>query len=658
MNCNDKFPKKQVHLDFHTSPNIGGIGSRFSKENFQAALKEGNLDSITVFAKCHHGVCYYPTEIGTMHPGLDFDLTGAMIEAAHEIGVRAPVYITAGWSDTDAKNHPEWREKHKDGRFITTYGDSEGLPDDERGFCAWDMMCLGDGEYCEHIYALTEEICKRYSDLDGLFYDICVIGDSCYCDTCVKGMRELGLDPECEQDAKKYYTLKRCAFMKKCGEILKKYHPTATVFFNSGGADQYKPQYHEFQSHFEMEDLPTAWGGYDKLPLRAKFFSQSGKGFIGMTGKFHLDWGEFGGFKTKEALKYEIATMATFGAGCSIGDHMHPDGEMEGETYRNIGYAYRYLDRIAPFCYGGESISGLGLYLGKNENENEGVSMILLENQLDFDIVFDNDFEKFGTVIIPESAELDTAALCALKQYAENGGKIVFMGDAAVLDGKFAIDCGLEYLGAAEFDCDYLIPREKQDDLPDAPMLCYTPGHRTSAAGAELIAEFITPYFKRTNAHFCGHKNTPHKKDSHRYPAITRYKNTVYISHSLPLLYSTYGSVFYKRYFMLALNSVYESAFKVSGMGAQGRCTAINQAQNSRYCINATYASPVKRGHAEIIDDIMPIYGVKFSLETDKKIKRVYVPLCGEELDFTQNGKTVEFTLPKLDCHATIVAEY
>ena len=80
---------------------IKGIGSRFSKENFQAALKEGNLSSITVFAKCHHGVCYYPTKVGTMHPHLDFDLLGEMIKAAHEIDVRIPVYITAGWSALD-----------------------------------------------------------------------------------------------------------------------------------------------------------------------------------------------------------------------------------------------------------------------------------------------------------------------------------------------------------------------------------------------------------------------------------------------------------------------------------------------------------------------------------------------------------------------------
>jgi len=659
MNRKDKFPKKQVHLDFHTSPDIGGIGSRFSKENFQAALKEGRLDSITVFAKCHHGLCYFPTEVGTMHPGLDFDLTGAMIEAAHEIGVRAPVYITAGWSDLDAKAHPEWREKFKDGRYITSYGDTVGEPDDVRYFCSWDMMCLADGEYCEHIYALTEEVCKRYHDLDGLFYDICVMGDSCYCDTCVAGMRLLGLDPENEEDAKEYYIIKRRAFMKKCSDILKKYHPTATIFFNGGGANQYQPQYHEFPSHYEMEDLPTAWGGYDKLPIRAKFFKNYNKGLIGMTGKFHLDWGEFGGFKTKEALRYEVAAMALYGAGCSIGDHAHPDMEMEGETYRYIGFAYEYLDKIAPYCYGGESAADIGLFAGDNGEENEGVSNILLENQLDFDVVFDNKFDKYSLVIIPSSAKLDAAATEALEKYIADGGKLLFMGNALVNDGKFAFDFGFDYLAAPEFDCDYLITDDEAAGLPKAPMLCYMPGHRVENRSAKVLAEFITPYFARTNRHFCGHKNTPHNKDSKHYPAILKSENAVYLAHSMPLQYKTFGSVFFKRAFMLALSSIYDNGvLKVSGMGSQGRCTMIRQDGESRYCVNLLYASPVKRGSAEIIEDIIPIYNVALSLKTKEKVKRVYAVNLEKELDFTEDNGRISFNLPKLELHESVVIEY
>ena len=40
---------RQVHLDFHTSGLIPGIGSAFDKAAFQKALKLGHVDSITVF---------------------------------------------------------------------------------------------------------------------------------------------------------------------------------------------------------------------------------------------------------------------------------------------------------------------------------------------------------------------------------------------------------------------------------------------------------------------------------------------------------------------------------------------------------------------------------------------------------------------------------
>ena len=85
-------PFRQVHLDFHTSGAIAGIGSHFSKEQFQTALQEGHVNSITVFSKCHHGWSYHPTAVNRMHPGLSFDLLGAQLEACAEIGDISPIF--------------------------------------------------------------------------------------------------------------------------------------------------------------------------------------------------------------------------------------------------------------------------------------------------------------------------------------------------------------------------------------------------------------------------------------------------------------------------------------------------------------------------------------------------------------------------------------
>ena len=94
---------RQVHLDFHTSELIEDIGKSFSKKQFQKALQIGNVNSINIFAKCHHGWTYYPSKIGERHPHLDFDLLGQQIEVCHEIGVTAQAYVTVGWSAKDAR---------------------------------------------------------------------------------------------------------------------------------------------------------------------------------------------------------------------------------------------------------------------------------------------------------------------------------------------------------------------------------------------------------------------------------------------------------------------------------------------------------------------------------------------------------------------------
>lgn len=659
-----QFPRRQVHLDFHTSPDIPGIGSRFDKAQFQAALKAGHLESITVFAKCHHGYCYYPTEVGTVHPGLEdgFDFTGAMVEAAHEIGVRAPIYITAGWCELDATTHPEWIVKTANGEYHSTAPRKKirvDGPDAPMGNCSWDYLCLNDGSYCQHIYEITEEVCKRYKDVDGLFYDICMAGDSCYCDECVKGMREMGLDPENEADAKRYYIIKRQAFQKKCGDIMRKYHPNGTIFFNGGGANIDKTPYHQFHTHFEMEDLPTAWGGYDALPVRAKYFSRSGKPYIGMTGKFHLNWGEFGGFKCKEALKYEVAAMALYGAGCSVGDHMHPDGEMEMQTYENVGYAYAYQEKIAPFCFGGEPTAKLGLVMAKKKPIMEKLSKILMENQMDYEIVFNNDFSAFDTVIVPEQEKLDEEGLAALKQFVANGGKVMFYGTALVKDGAFLLDCGAEYLGEPNFDSDYLICDTPNDlELPDAPMLCMVPAQRIRVTDGQVLAHTLQPYFSRTGAHFCGHRNTPHNKNGEQLPAIVRKGNVVYMAHNMPELYGKEGSLYHKRYFMLALKQLYSGVLTVRGLGSEGRATMIHQPEQNRYCVNMVYASPSKRGEAYIIEDILPIYNIELTLDVPEKIKKAYLGLSGEVLAVTEENGKQKVLVPKLECHASVVLDY
>ncbi|MBQ7355985.1 MAG: hypothetical protein IJW66_01155 [Clostridia bacterium] len=660
LNDKNTYPRRQVHLDFHTSPDIEGIGVRFSKEQFQAALKRGKVNSVTLFAKCHNGYCYYPTKIGTMHPHLDFDLLGAELDACHEIGVRAPIYITGGWSHLDSITHPEWNRRDADGS-VSTVGDYDltATPDTPKPMCCWVHLCLNDNGYCRHIYELTEEVCKRYERVDGLFYDIIFIGSACYCDECVKGMKEMGLDPSSETDAHAYYVKKHIDFMKKCDAILKKYHPDATIFFNSGGANMNMPEYPPYESHYEMEDLPTAWGGYNKMPPRARFFKKYGKFYLGMTGKFHYTWGEFGGYKSKEALKYEICTMAQYGAGCSIGDHLYPDGEMDAVTYENIGYAYGYHEKIEEYCYGGDLVTNLGVYMDKNDPSLQGVVDILLENQLDFDFVSGGNFDKFDTVIVPSGVTLREEDREALLAFTKGGGKLLLIGSALIKDGKHQIATGINGVSESKNDTDFIKANIDGANLPASPFLAYTPAPKVTVGGAEIISQLYPPLFNRTYGRFCGHRNTPYDKDGAPLPAMTKYGNTVFMAHDVGALYAEWGMLCYKDYMIAALTKVlgYSPILKTS-FGSAGRVTMLRQGEKSRYSINLTYATPMTRGAAQIIDEMLPVHDIKIEVNIPEKVKSVKLPLQDKTLEFSSSDGKVSFTLPRLHCHETIIIEY
>ena len=99
--------QRQIHLDFHTSPFIPDVGADFDADEFAQTLADAHVNSVTVFAKCHHGMCYYPTQTGTSHPALGHrDLLGEQIEALHKRGIRAPIYTTIVWEEDAANRFP------------------------------------------------------------------------------------------------------------------------------------------------------------------------------------------------------------------------------------------------------------------------------------------------------------------------------------------------------------------------------------------------------------------------------------------------------------------------------------------------------------------------------------------------------------------------
>lgn len=662
-----KLPARQVHLDFHTSRHIPDIGRDFDRAQWQAALQAGRVNLINVFAKGHHGWSYYPTEVGEPHPHLARNLLGEQIDACHEIGVRAPIYYTVGWSVQDAEAHPEWCVRDQDGTVRTTNIDPEAAPDDPRPTCSWTFLCPSGG-YLELMLDQTREICETF-DVDGFWYDI-TNGPVCWCDTCRAAMREAGLDPDDPDDAAKHNVAKWKHFMSECDRIIHERHPDASLYFN-GTMQMYEPWMHEPMTQYDLEDLPTTWGGYDKFPLRGRYFIEKGKPFLAMSGKFHTMWGEFGGFKHPDAIRFEAACMIAYGARCNFGDQLHPVGRMDMDTYRNIGAAFEYVERIEKFGLDAAPASRLGVWLSGPDQGwakgvadcDQGVANMLLETQIDFRVIgeWEPDLSQFDAIILTGYNRLSPARAEALRSFVADGGKVVALGTSGMDESgeRFALDVGAKFVGPPNYGDDYLVVGGKLGEgLVDSPFLCYDAAVRVEPTDGEVLAAIREPYFDRTYATFCSHQNTPYRLEDAAHAGAVRKGGVIYFPHQLGEMYHRHGARLHRDLFINALRMLYPAGVLEVDLPSAGRATICHQPDRGRYVAHLMYGPPLQRGRCLVIEDLVPLADVPVTLRVEQDVRKARLAPDGEPLELQADGDAVRVVVPRVQCHQAIVFEY
>ena len=651
---------RQVHLDFHTSGALKNIGRDFSRENFQQALKLGHVNSITVFSKCHHGYSYHPTKVNEMHPGLDFDLLGAQLEACREIGVNAPVYISAGLDEKEAVRHPEWLIRNAD-ESTTWVPDFVTKP-------GYHQLCQNTG-YLDLLIAQIEEVMERYNPC-GVFLDITGV-HPCYCASCRKEMEENGKDITNIQDVMEQAEKVYRRYTQRVEQAVRKYSSTATIFHNAGHVTRGRRDLALVNTHLELESLPTGGWGYDHFPLSAAYARTLGLDFMGMTGKFHQSWGEFGGYKHPNALRYEAALSIANGAACSVGDQLHPLGEMNRSTYALIGKAFAEVEEKEPWIVGAKNIADIAVLSTEAVERGAkgrdgypadvGANRILKEGHYLYNFVDqEEDFGKYKVVVLPDVIKVDEGLAEKLKAYLEQGGKILATGCSGVWKDKdaFALDFGAEYEGENPFKPSYMEPKIPMTN-GKGPYVMYGQGYRIKAAGGEAIAESQDSYFNRSIHAFCSHRHTPNDPETGREAAVI-HGNTAYIGWEVFTDYANMGSLHLKELAAYALDVLLGEGKSVkTELPDKGVTTLTEQGEENRMVHHLLYAHTTLRGkNIEVIEDVVPLYEVGCSVASEKEPKRVVLQPQGKEIPFGYKDGRVSYSVPKVDVHQMVVIEW
>ena len=646
---------RQVHLDFHTSGNIPGIGARFDKKQFQKALIDGHVDSITVFSKCHHGWAYHPSTANTPHPHLTMDLLGAQLEACREIGVNAPVYISAGYDEKEVLLHPEWLNVNPDHAETSTFTKAR-----------YHLFCYNT-PYLDKLVKQVEEVMEKYNPV-GIFMDISN-EHRCVCASCVRSMMEKGLDPENMDDVRAHGRDVYKNYALRIEEAVRKYSKTATIFHNAGHITHGRRDVAHYNTHLELESLPTGGWGYDHFPLSAAYARTLGMEFLGMTGKFHTSWGEFGGFKHPNALIYETGLSLSQGACISIGDQLHPSGEMNLSTYSLIGKAYELVEKKQPFCEGYKNISDIAVLSveaarqtgrnGAGTDSNVGANRILLEGKYLFDFIdLESDFAPYKLLILPDLIRINGALKEKIDAFLQNGGKLLLTGESGLWEDRdeFAFDTGCAFAGVNEYRPDYMIPCTASVN-GETTYVMYARGMTIDSVTGEVIARRQNPYFNRAWNHFSSHRHTPNDVSAPEMPAAVVNGSIAYIGWDIFDDYRNLGELHAKELVLCAIEKLIADEKSIKTTLPDRGVITLTEKENKKV-VHLLFTATTNRGKGiEIIEDAIPLYDVKVSAACAKKPERVYLAPENTDIPFTWDGKEVHFTVPKVVLHQMIAIE-
>ena len=188
-------------------------------------------------------------------------------------------------------------------------------------------------------------------------------------------------------------------------------------------------------THLEIESLPsTGEWGYNHYPITVRYAHALGKPHLGMTGKFHTAWGDFGSFKNQAALEFECFQMLAAGAACSIGDQLHPRGRLNEPAYTLIGKVYASVEAKEPWCVGAVpkadvavfNVEAVGKEDGRVDSSHSGALRMLLEGHHQFAFVDGlADWTAYRVLVLPDKVPLDEALAEKVRDYLARGGKVI-----------------------------------------------------------------------------------------------------------------------------------------------------------------------------------------------------------------------------------------
>jgi hypothetical protein len=329
---------RKLHLDFHTPAHTPAVASLLEPARFARTLRDSHITDVVLFAKDQYGLCYFPTENGQVHPHLERrrflpDLVGA----CRSEGVRVQAYFTLGLSTVEAQRHPDWLQRRADGSYHSWSADKF-------------LFDFASPYVDQLVVPQVQEVLDCTPGLSGFWFDIFLYHQFAYYSRWIdelarRAVSEGTADSPSLRRTLAQQTLDRVA--SQLNTVIATRIDRPDNFYNSlicaGDASRA-----HLVGQCEVE-CPPLFVDTDTPGVLPRHQLDYGQKPIVLTSRFEQPWGDIGSLRTFDQLRYDTACALAAGADLSIGDHLHPAGQLDAAVYERIAAVYQHAAGLAPW---------------------------------------------------------------------------------------------------------------------------------------------------------------------------------------------------------------------------------------------------------------------------------------------------------------------
>jgi len=684
---------RTLFIDFH-NPEFPEDGfSKFDAEKYFQTIRRVRPSEIMLWTNDHYGSCFYDTKVGHKHARLKGDYFGELTRLAHENGIRVCAYISIGWHNRNAEEHPEWRQ-------LNAAGEPERVGN-------WKRVCM-NSPHRDFSLAALREIVENYQP-DSVWLDILQpprLG--CYCQFCQEKFEALfgsaiPTAPEAgSTDLKRirqFCRIMRRDFIADARELIHSIKPDVTIIWNGGG--------NPYDTDAESDAL------VDKLSMERQDWSSRwmrnlGKPYEILIRRGCYHWSDWT-LAPLDFQKVQAATILANGGMVNLGDQGVPDGSLQQGVYDQLAELFRFIEDLEPFIKGASGVPNIAILHSMKSNlmgewtgpssqlrghgrqidflaELRGACRLLVESHRHFDIIPEDkltQLSQYRLLILPDQIHLSETEADMIRAYVKNGGRVIatFRTGTYTAEGKAQPQSVLSDLfgvflhGKRPYSIGYIEPDGKTaEGLPSMPLLVdptlamagglpadtFWGGMYARAESATRLAKLTDPRVERSETQWVSHGQAdPALKTDYAAVSVNSYGS----GQAMYIAFPAFRAYWLKHYSLLGkyLNNLISHICpnQAIDVTAEGPLDVVLNQRPGEYLLHliATELEGVGLS-SKPTGQRRPAYdvGVAISLSS---VKRVLLPLNGnEEIPFQQKKGMVTFTIPEVNVHQLVVIEH